>query len=127
MQASLRPSNPVFSEAKHLEYQLTGSGLRVECLLNSKMESFFAGERGAALFRTTAGDFEVLFLAGGRSFDSLVIHKYETSGRYVYSFEGTPRAQSSIDSSIPTYFVKRGNQLFIVTSAKLAENLGHLS
>jgi len=127
MQAALRPADPVFSEAQILEHQLTDAGLRVECVLSSKMGSFFDGQKGAALFRTTAGDFEVLFLHEHENFDRLTILQKHTSGSYVYSFQGSPQFHTGIESPRPITFVQSGNKLFVLWSGDLAAKLNRPS
>lgn len=127
MTAQIRVSDPAFADAMRLEQSLIDGGFKVECMLSSKMANFFDGQKGAALFRTTSGDFEVLFLPERERFDSLNIREERINGRYLYSFQGKPQFERSIDSSGPRYFVKRSNTLFMLSSSQLAAKLKALS
>jgi hypothetical protein len=127
MQVALAPSDPAFPNAQTLQQQLTDAGLRVECVLSSKMAGFFDGQKGAALFRTTSGDFEVLFLPQHESFDRLTILQKHTSDSYLYSFRGAPQFHTTLESPRPISFIQCGNKLFVLWSGGLAEKLNQLS
>jgi len=54
------------------------------------MEGLFAGQEGAALYRTNRGDFETLFLPKSQNFNALQVVERRETGGYVYSFRGSP-------------------------------------
>jgi hypothetical protein len=119
----LHSNDPVYDDALSVERALTRNGYTVECVLPSKMASFFDELKGAALFRTTSGDFEVLFLPKPYSFEHLDILEKRQGNRYLYSFRGKPHFEARVDSSDRQYFVKRSTKLFIVFNAELAARL----
>lgn len=119
----LHLNDPVYADAMSVERTLTQNGYIVECVLPSKMASFFDELKGAALFRTTGGDFEVLFLPKPYSFDHLDILEERQGNRYLYSFRGKPHFEARVDSAYRQYFVKRSTKLFIVFNRELAARL----
>src|SRR5271169_4559968 len=104
--AQLLSTDAVYADATDLARTLNDLGLPVRCLLSSTMQHIFAGQKGAALYRTDDGSFEVLFLPKTDSFVSLQIVEQLENGRYIYSFRGTPRSLTVIDSSKRDYFIK---------------------
>lgn len=111
-------SDPVYTDATEMGRTLSERGFVVECIHSSVEQHRFEGEKGAAWFKTDHGTFDVLFLPKGQSYDSLeVIEQPQQSGRYVYSFRGTPRIGSE-DSSKQMWFIKHGNALFSVWGDK---------
>jgi hypothetical protein len=127
--ALLTPTDPVYAESVELTQELENRGYVVRCVLQSKWASFFHGQLGAALYRTSRGDFEALFLTKPQTFDSVRLLERQQNGRYLYSFEGSPRPSSAspIDSNRRTFFAKRSNRFFIAwDSMQLATDLGEL-
>jgi len=124
-QAWERGDSPVYADAIDLARSLRARGFVVECIRRSKEENLFAGQMGAAWYKTDQGIFEVWFLPKAKSFAALeVIDQPQGNGRYTYSFRGTPRILTHIDSSQPISFLKQGNLLFEVSGNKqLASNL----
>jgi hypothetical protein len=112
--ATLLPTDPVYNDAAELSRKLEGLGLSVRCTLASKMRRVFAGQKGAALYRTNAGDFEALFLPQSETFDGLDIVEQQREDQYLYSFRGTPRSKVHMDGSKPSYFIVKRNVLFYV-------------
>jgi carboxypeptidase family protein len=112
--AALLPTDPVYADAADLGRKLDGLGFTVRCTLASKRRHIFAGQIGAALYRTSAGDFEALFLPGSGTFDGLEIVEQKKPGRYLYSFRGMPHSRVRMESSKPSYFILRKNVLFYV-------------
>lgn len=110
--ARLRSDDPAYGNAMQLSQTLSDHGIRVKCVLASKMSQFFVGKKGAALYRTDAGDFEALFAFKPEDFGDFSIDEQRQGDRYVYQFRGAWRAPS-LDSPRPMYFVKRGNVLFV--------------
>jgi hypothetical protein len=107
-------TSPVYEDATKLASTLDHRGLVVQCIRRSVGERIFPGEKGAAWFKTDQGIFEVWFLPESQSFEGLEVIGQEQGGRYVYSFRGTPRIVTTIDSSKPISFIKHGNVLFEV-------------
>ena len=84
----------------------------------------FEGQKGAALYRTSRGDFEALFLPRERVFAVRPTERQE-DGRYLYYFDGTPSPSSPqpLNSARPTYFAQHSNQLFVTWEPLLAASL----
>jgi hypothetical protein len=97
LEPRLQSNDPVYADAMTVERTLTKNGHTVECVLSSKMASFFDGQKGAALFRTPSGDFEVLFLPRPYTFDALDILEERKGNRYIYSFRGKPHSKDPIE------------------------------
>ena len=123
--ALLKPNDPAYPDAMELTRTLQSHGFIVKCVLQSKMSGTFAGQTGAALFKTDQGDFEVLFLPKEQSFDSLKTIERRENGRFLYSFEGDPRPHSPhpIDSKYPMFFEKHANEFFITSQPELAKTI----
>lgn len=115
-QAQLSSVDPVYVDAMELARYLIEHGFIVNCVQGSKMQNLFDGQKGAALYRTDRGSFEALFLYKTETFDALEIVAQRQGARYLYSFRGTPKSPTHMDSSKPDYFVKFGNVLFDVWS-----------
>jgi hypothetical protein len=102
----------VYEDATELARTLENRGFVVECIRRSVGEHLFESEKGSAWFKTDQGIFEVWFLPQAQNFALLNIISQEQDGRYIYTFRGTPRIATTIDSSKPISFVKHGNLLF---------------
>ena len=108
-------SSPVYIEANDLAQKLQPAGIQVQCIRRSKQEHVFAGQAGAAWFKTDQGTFEVLFLPEADTFSNLqIIERSMDNGRFVYSFDGTPETKTRFDSSRRIWFIKQRNVLFEV-------------
>jgi hypothetical protein len=123
--ASLQLATPSYSDAMLLKQDLTDNGFGVECVLESKWGGMFhdstLGYRtSGALFRTSLGDFDVVFLPAPHGFDQLEVNESRNGRFYDYSFGGYPVTAAHVESGGRTYFVKRGNKLFVVNYADLA-------
>jgi hypothetical protein len=70
----------VYAETVELTKELENRGYVVRCVLRSKLENTFQGQLGAALYRTSRGDFEALFLTKPRTFDSVHLVEREKNG-----------------------------------------------
>jgi hypothetical protein len=123
-QALLPVSNPAFADALDLARTLGSRGFVVKCILSSKMEGLFAGQEGAALYRTNRGDFEALFLPKSQNFSALLVVEQRETADYVYSFLGSPRPwpANRMEGS-KTYFIKNTNRLFITWDSQVAKIL----
>jgi hypothetical protein len=120
----LKADDPVYHDAMELAKTLDAHGLLVTCVLQSKMIREFEGQKGAALYRTSRGDFEALFLPRERVFAVRPTERQE-DGRYLYYFDGTPSPSSPqpLNSARPTYFAQHSNQLFVTWEPLLAASL----
>jgi len=137
-EALLRPTDPAYAESIELTRELENRGYIVRCVLGSKMVSTFEGQLGAALYRTSRGDFEALFLPKPHTFASLRLIERQNIGAYhlySYSLEGTPR--SPVTEGTPsspvtfncarrTFFSRRANRFFVTEDKQLAANLGEI-
>ena len=123
--ALIKTDDPAYADAMDLARTLQGRGFIVKCVLQSVMVHTFQGQKGAAVFRTDRGDFDVLFLPEPQTFATVEILERRENGRFLYSFRGSPRAASPhpIDSAYPMYFVKHADQLFITWESKLPASI----
>ena len=121
----LRPTDPAYAESIELTREMEHRGYTVRCVLRSKMENFFEGQLGAALYRTNRGDFEALFLTKPRTFDSVcVVERFVKGEVYHYSFEGSPHS-TGMDGR-RTFFARRTNRFFMTFDMRLAADLGEV-
>ena len=93
--AQLLSADPVYADAIDVANTLNGLGVPIRCILASKMQHIFIGQKGAAFYRIGEGSFEVLFLPKTQSFDSLQIAERREGDRYIYSFRVTPQPQTN--------------------------------
>jgi hypothetical protein len=124
--ALLKLTDPAYAETVELTHELEGHGNVVRCVLQSKMANAFNGQLGAALYRTSRGDFEALFLPKPQTFASIRLTESHKSGDYVYSFQGTPGPPHTMDCARRTFFAKRANRLFVTEDKQLAASLGEI-
>ena len=103
--------------AMKLKEKLDRNGFGVICVLPSKSVHVFDGQLGAAFYRTTVGNIDVMFMPASMDFE---LHVVETKkdGRYLYSFEGMPHALIPVwDVSHPFQFIQLHNAMFATGSA----------
>jgi hypothetical protein len=81
---------------------LMDHGFIVKCVLPSKMDGLFDGQKGAALYRTDGGEFDVLFLPKAETFDAVELVEQKQGKTYVYSFRGTPHSLPAWKARRPT-------------------------
>jgi hypothetical protein len=129
MIAALKMDDPAFPDAMELAQTLRAHGLTVKCVLRSKMVNQFQGQKGAALYRTSFGDFEALFLAQPKVFDSLNVIERRDGVWYFYSFEDPPqpRPAMKIQSVDRNYFIKYRSMLFVLRDERLAATLTEIT
>jgi len=119
----LNRTDPAFVEAMKLKEKLDRNGFGVICVLPSKSVHVFDGQLGAAFYRTTVGNIDVMFMPASMDFE---LHVVETKkdGRYLYSFEGMPHALIPVwDVSHPFQFIQLHNAMFATDSEKMAQRL----
>ena len=121
-QANLPAFDPVYVDAMDLARYLIDHGFVVRCVQESKWWNMFEGQKGAALYVTNQGSFDVLFLPKAETFAALEIVEQRQGTTYLYSFRGIPRPHSpSPMEGKKSYFVKSGNLLFLAwADAELA-------
>jgi hypothetical protein len=123
--AVLKPADPVYAETMELTRELENHEFVVRCVLQSKMTNIFHNQLGAALYRTSRGDFEALFLTKPITFDSIHLVEQQQDGRYQYSFQGSPSSKGVMDCAKRAFFAKHANRMFITwDSVQLAADLG---
>jgi hypothetical protein len=120
---ALKAEDPAYPDAMELAQTLRVHGFKVKCVLASKMARQFNGQKGAALYRTSRGDFEALFLPKGQVF-AVQPNERREDGMYIYSFEGTPLpfSQGWVFSRA-THFTQYANQMFLTWDEQLAAGL----
>jgi hypothetical protein len=111
--AHLTTTDPSYSDALKLERKLTANGVTVQCICESKMQSFFPGQKGAAWFHTASGVFDALFFRNSEDSRAIQVTEQRNGARFLYSF---PEASSAprMDSSKPESFLRVANALLVV-------------
>jgi hypothetical protein len=78
---------------------------------------------GAAFYRTSVGVVDVVFMPQSKDFDVHVVEKRK-DGRYLYSFEGKPRANVPVwDANRPYFFIQSHNAMITTDDETMAERL----
>ena len=87
----------------------------IQCVLPSKFAQFLPRQTGAALFRTTTGDFEALFRPKGQTFDDVFISASPwTNGKgYRYTLRDPQGREVRRMDGRETIFVWDHNILFL--------------
>ena len=116
--------DPVHDEAMELAHTLESHGFIVECVRSSKQAQLFDGQKGAAVYKTNRGVFEVLILPKGQTFDELKIVTESKGEDTIYSFRGKPLIPSTMESKSRIAFIKHDNVMFEVSgNDSLAKSL----
>jgi hypothetical protein len=123
--ALLPPVDPAYDDVLELARTLSEHGFTITCVLTSKMGGLFNGLEGAALFRTTDGDFDALFLPKPKTFADLKVIERQQKKGFAYFFAGKPRSWSAnrLESVRREYFINRGNQLLVLSDDRLRTKL----
>jgi hypothetical protein len=122
-QAQLSSTDPVYVDAMDLARTLIDQGFIVKCVLGSKVQNLFEGQKGAAFYRTDQGSFDVVFLPKAETLDAVQVVEQSQGDLYLYSFRGTPHSPGRMEGK-KTYFIRSANLLFLVWSdADLAESI----
>src|SRR5256885_2134815 len=106
-QALLPVGNPAYADAVDLVRTLSSRGFAVKCILSSKMEGLFAGQEGAALYRTNRGDFETLFLSKSQNFMRCRLSSDERQADMFTPFEEVPDHGLLTVSKVPKHISSR--------------------
>jgi len=128
-ESSVTSTDPVYAETVELTQELENRGYVVRCVLRSKFATEFPGQLGAALYRTSRGDFEALFLTKPRTFDSVRLVEHEKNGFYTYSLQGIPPGSHTMHMQCArrNFFARHANRLLITQdSMQLAADLGEV-
>ena len=107
-------SDPIHDDAMELARTLEDHGFIVQCVRSSKQARIFDGQKGAALYKTNRGSFEVLFLPKGQTFDELKIVSESNEGFLKYSFRGKPQIPHTMETKSRIAFIKHENVMFEV-------------
>ncbi len=127
----LRPSDPAYVDAIGLAASLQSHSFTIECVLPSKFAKFVPRQTGAALFRTTTGDFEALFRPKGQNFDDVFISEKRdvnlSSGSnavgYRYTLRDSQGHKLQDMAGRETFFVRHDYILFITSQKNTAATL----
>ena len=121
----LEPTDAAYSDAMTLARVLAEDGVSVLCIGPSTMNGTFEGEVGAAIYKTSGGIFEALFMPRSQTFDELQIRERRDGAFYLYSFEGEPKSSSADPwtASRPFHFLKNLNRLIVSRDKELVAHL----
>jgi hypothetical protein len=122
--ALMQASYPAYTDATQLAQELSANGYIVRCIARSVFETWTPITKGAALYVTNRGSFDVMFLSKPQNFDSLEIAERQKNGVYIYTFRGQPRFSQMEGKR--TYFFKQSNRLFIAFDKQTATSLAEL-
>ena len=128
----MRPSDPGYSDAMELAARLQNHHFTVRCVGPSKFAHFLPRQTGAALFRTTLGDFEALFRPKEQNFDDVFISEEwnaslpssDSDIGYRYSLRDRQGRKLQVMEGRETFFVRHDNILFITFEKETAGALG---
>jgi hypothetical protein len=131
----LRPSDPAYTDATALAGTLQNHGFIIQCVLPSKLAQFLPRQTGAALFRTTTGDFEALFRPKEQNFDDVFISEGRDENLssqsnaigYRYTLRNPQGYKLRDMVGRETFFVRHDNIFFMTfqknTAATLTDSL----
>ena len=128
----IRPSDPGYSDAIVLAASLQNHHFTIQCVGPSKFAQFLPRQTGAALFRTTLGDFEALFRPKEQNFDDVFISE-ERNGSlpspdsdigYRYTLRDRQGRKIRVMEGREAFFVRHDNRLFITWQKETADTLG---
>lgn len=113
--AFLTERDAIYTEAQDLGQTLAKLGFQVNCIQGSKESQLFEGQKGAALYRTDQGSFEVWFLPKAANFGALeIVTEPQGNGRYLYTFRGTPHIPAKFNSAKPIWYIRHESLMFEV-------------
>jgi hypothetical protein len=119
----LKRADRVYEEAMKLKEKFDREGIEVTCVLPSKLIGMFENQLGAAFYRTTVGVIDVMILPESRDFEVRVVETIK-DGRYQYSFEGDPHANTQVwDASHHCFFIQSHNYMFTTDDQGVAQRL----
>jgi hypothetical protein len=119
----LKRTDRAYEQAMKLKGEFDRKGIGVTCVLPSKLVGMFEGQVGAAFYRTTVGVIDVMFLPESKDFEVRVVETIK-DGRYLYSFEGQPHANTQVwDASHRCFFIQSHNYMFTTDDQGVAQRL----
>ena len=119
----LKRTDPAYNEAMKLKKKLIRQGVEVTCVLPSKIGHIFDSQLGAAFYRTTVGNIDVMFMPAKTDFQIHVV-EIKKDGRYLYSFGGKAPTDAPVwDASHPCFFIQFHNAMFTTNDEKMARRL----
>jgi hypothetical protein len=124
--ALMEAGYPVYPDAAAFAVTLSGHSFKVKCIALSLLNNFVPGSKGAALYITDHGDFDVVFLPKAQNFDSLEVIERQKNGKYIYTFRGTPRPATRGMVGKKVYFFKQSSKLIIAWDNQTATSLSEL-
>jgi hypothetical protein len=122
----LRSSDVAYADATEFAQFLDKHNFKVQSIHASNLNGFFRGVEKAAYFKTEKGIVEVIFFSEATGAEKLTITEQRKDKRYIYSFEGLPRAGSHgdrLNSNHPIYFITHRNWFIVTSDEKLSNAL----
>lgn len=134
LKIALRPSDPAYADVIGLAATLQNHSFTIQCVLPSKFAKYLPRQTGAALFRTTLGDFEALFRPNEQNFDDIFISEKReeilsswSNANYLYTLRDPQGRKLRDIAGRETFFVRHKNTFFMTwekdTAATLTESL----
>jgi len=113
---------------------LRAHGFVIHCVFPSKLGSVFevwdGGKlqrtaKGEAVLRTTYGDIDVVFMPKPQTWEPFKVSERHLGNGYMCTFAGTPRVwdPNQFGTARRTFFLKHGNQLFVISDTILRARL----
>jgi hypothetical protein len=121
--ALMEANYPAHTDATQLAQELSANGYIVRCIARSTFEASMPITKGAALYITNRGAFDVIFVSKPQTFEALEIIERQKKGSYIYKFRGSPRFAREMAPK-KTYFFKQSNRLFIAFDKQTAASIG---
>jgi hypothetical protein len=117
----LKNTDRAYEQAMKLKAFLEHQGVEVACVLPSKDVGMFRNQLGAAFYRTSIGQLNVMILPESMDFQIRVVETRK-DGRFLYTFEGKPDVDTTPwDAAYKIFFVQHRNFMFTASDEKLAE------
>lgn len=121
----LNAKDPAYRSAMQLAQTLSSHGIKINCVLPSKMANFFLGQKGAALFRTDHGDFEALFAFQSEQFAYLAVaERPQENSFHTYDIYGTPTVRTI--EGREQFFLRYDTTFFVTMDERLARSLAEI-
>jgi hypothetical protein len=135
-QVLIAPSNPAYADAQALAKELRNLRFVIRCIFPSKLGSMFqindggtlrSTIEGEAVYLTNSGGIDVVFVPKPQDFSGFAIRETPERSGHMYLLSGTPHVVTNqFGSAHPEYFLKRENELLIVSDKHLRDRLEHI-